>query len=470
MPFVDLRDFIEKLDEINELKRVNGADWNLEVGALTELMGECGGPALLFDKVKGYPAGYRIATNIFISARRMALALDLNSGSDRVGLVDGFRKKIKEFKPIPPVEVKTGPVKENVLLGKDVDLFKFPTPKWHAGDGGRFIGTGDLVITRDPDTGLINLGTYRVQIHDKTTGGMAAFPFRHGRLHMEKYWAKGLNAPVAVACGQDPVLFIMSTFAVPTGISEYDFSGWLRNKPIEVTKGEVTGLPIPATAEIVIEGEVPPPEVETRLEGPFGEYIGYYSKKALPVPVLRVKSILHRDDPILLGVPPVKSPLSQFAADHNSAIIWNELEKVGVPGVKGVWASLIASEHIVVVSIKQMYAGHAKEAGLAALKGTGRYVIVVDDDVDPTNLGDVLWAVGTRSDPEHSIEIIRNCRVSLSLDPRIPPEKKSKGDLTYSKAIIDACIPYHWKDEFPPVNKISQELREKMLGKWKDLF
>ncbi len=474
MPFSDMREFITQLDSVQELRKVEKARWDLEIGAITELMAERKGPALLFDKIKGYKDGYRIATNLLISPRRMALALDLPQRLTNLELVDEFRRKLKEFRLIPPVEVNRGPVEENVYFADDVNLLKFPIPKWHEHDGGRYIGTGDMVITRDPDTDWINFGTYRVQVYNENTAGMAALPFSQGRKIMEKYWAQGLNCPVAVVCGQDPILFISSAFPVPWGISEYDFAGGLRGKPIEVIRGKETDLPIPATAEIVLEGEVPPPEVETRLEGPFGEYKGYYSKRAFPLPVLKIKSILHRDDPILHGCIPMKPPMGEFGFHFSAPIVWNELEKAGVTNIKGVWATTISTGDIIVISVTQGYPGHANEVGLIAvarkeLGGIGRFVIVVDDDIDPSNTDDVLWALATRCDPESSINIIRGCWYSL-LDPMFSPEKRKKGDFTISKAIINACKPYHWINEFPSVNKISQTLRKKTMEKWRNLF
>jgi 4-hydroxy-3-polyprenylbenzoate decarboxylase len=404
----------------------------------------------------------------------MAIALDLPVQTSGIELVDKLRKTIKELKLIPPVDVESGPVKENIHTAKDVNLFEFPIPLWHEQDGGRYIGTGDMVITKDPDTSWVNFGTYRVQVHNKNTAGMGALPYSHGMQIMKKYWAKGLSCPVAVVCGQDPSLFVSSAFPVPWGISEYDVAGSIRGKAIEVVKGEKTALPIPATAEIVLEGIVPPPEVETRLEGPFGEYKGYIGKNDPHCPVIKVQSILHRDNPLLHGCIPMKPPIGQFAVHFSAPIVWNALEKAEVSDVKGVWATTVNTGDIIVVSIKQRYPGHAKEAGLIVasrkdLGSLGRFVIIVDDDVDPSNTDDVLWALATRCDPRSSIDIVRDCWYP-SGDPLFSPEKIRKGDFTISKAIINACKPYNWIDKFPSVNKISYELREKTMEKWRDLF
>lgn len=477
MAFKDLREFIDKLEEVGEVKTIRNADWDLEIGAISEIMAERDGPALIFDEIKGYPIGFMVADNLYTTMKRKTLALGLPEGLNEIEYIQKWRDIFKEFKPINPVEIDTGPVMENVHQGNQVDLYEFPTPRWHEQDGGRYIGTGCMVITRDPDEGWVNFGTYRGMLHDKDTIGFYVSPMQHGNLMRRKYWSKGLSCPVAIALGQEPALFAASTCFLPWGVSEYDFAGYLRNEPVEVVKGEVTGLPIPAYAEIVIEGEAPPPEVETRAEGPFGEWTGYYAHGSMPEPIIKVKSVMHRNNPILHGAPPYKPPTS-YTFDlftWRAAVIWNQLEMAGVPGIQGVYLMPAAGGNpISVISIKQSYGGHARQAGLVAAgcKGgayLGRFVIIVDDDIDPSNSDDVLWALATRCDPATSIDLLTGC-LSSALDPRIEPDKKRKGDFTNSKAIINACKPYHWMGEYPLVNKISSKLRQQTTDKWSHLF
>ena len=159
MPFRDLREFIAALEEIDELRSVQGADWNLEIGTLDELNYERLGPALLFDEIKDYPKGYRILTNAMDPLRRALLALDLPLDLDVDTAIEHYEKKVfGPYVPKPPVVVKSGPIHENVFTGEEIDLWKFPTPKWHEGDGGRYIGTGCMVIMKDPDTDVISFG------------------------------------------------------------------------------------------------------------------------------------------------------------------------------------------------------------------------------------------------------------------------------------------------------------------------
>jgi UbiD family decarboxylase len=245
-----------------------------------------------------------------------------------------------------------------------------------------------------------------------------------------------------------------------------------------VIQGPFSGLPIPARAEIVIEGECYPGELQA--EGPFGEWAGYYANcglKPVPEPVVHVKTVLYRDNPILTVSHPAKPPQDVGLAQSvfRSATMWDELEQAGVPGIQGVWLHEVGGGRLFnVVSLRQLYAGHARQAGMLASQVRtgvyiGRYTVVVDEDIDPTNLGDVVWAIATRADPERSIDIIRRCR-SSSADPAISPDIKEKDrnptDTFTSKAIIDACWPYEWKNRAYPVAQISPELRDKLLQKW----
>ncbi|MBI2987034.1 MAG: UbiD family decarboxylase [Deltaproteobacteria bacterium] len=472
----DLRDFIKRAEEMGECKVLEHADWDLEIGNITSWRSSIPNPpVLVFDNIKGYKKGYRVATNLFATNRRTALALGMPLEASGIELVKSWQAKIaKKMELIPPVEVATGPVKENIHLGDEVDLFEFPTPKWHELDGGRYIGTGCMVIMRDPDDGWLNFGTYRVQIHDKSIATVYISPGKQGDLIRKKYWAKGKGCPVAVTCGQAPVLWAASGAAVHWGVSEYEYAGWLINEPIEVTKGVVTDLPIPTSAEIVLEGEIVPPEVDTRVEGPFGEATGYYGSGARPEPVFRVKGILHRNNPILQGnAPNIFHTYTLGTTIKRSARLWTDLDQQ-IPGVKGVWnVDVCGSRAIIVISLEQKYGGHAKQAALlaAGLANTAymwRWIIVVDEDIDPSNIAEVLWALATRGDPE-SVDVIRGCW-GTSLDPQLPPEKRARGDLTHSGGIIMACKPYHWMKEFPPSIKPGQELAEKTKAKWSKFF
>jgi UbiD family decarboxylase len=466
----DLRQWLQEVEGLGELRRLNGVDWNLELGAITALnAGRRDCPALLFDHIKDYPEGFRVLTCSTSSPRLVGLTLKVGTGYNDLELIGAVRERLPlwqaKWNEYPSREVKEGPILENVKSGKEIDLFAFPVPMWNELDGGRYIGTGDAVITGDPDEGWINLGTYRVMVHDERTTGILIVPGQHGRGHVQKYHDQGRPCPIAVSVGHHPLIFRAASIEVPAGV-EYQFMGAIRDEPIEVIREEVTGLPIPADSEMVLVGWCPPGKL--RDEGPFGEWTGYYSSGKEPAPIIEVERVYYRDRPVILGSPPNKAPCdsSYFGVLLRSAMLHNDLEHMGVPDVKGVWISEIAGRQFITVSIKQRYAGHAKQAALLTTQSRigsnmGRYVIVVDEDIDPTNMEDVFWALCTRSDPEKDLDIIRRCR-SNSLDPviRRPAEAYSN-----SRAILDACRPFAWIEEFPRPVQVSDELKERVRRK-----
>jgi 4-hydroxy-3-polyprenylbenzoate decarboxylase len=477
MPWRDFRAFLAELERRGDVKQVEGASCELEIGTLTELMAERYGPMLMFDRIDGYPAGHRIASKPYQTASRTALALGLPTDVSQLEMFRVWRERLRSFQGIPPETVTDGPVMENAFEGDEVDLTSLPVPRWHEHDGGPYIGTGCAVVTSDLDTGNINLGTYRCMLHDEKTTGVDIAPYHHGNLHMKGWWAKGKSAPVAVAITPDPYTFLASTQSVPSTLSEYDFAGFVKGAPIEVMKAPRTGLPVPAFAEVVFEGEVPPPDVERREEGPFGEYTGYYAGGQKEAPVIKVTGLYYRSNPIHQGDPPLKPPAGAghwggLPLSGSLSRVWDSMERAGIGGVKGVYALPAGGSLVTVISIKQQYAGHASQVGRVAsglLQNMCRMVIVVDEDIDPSNTEEVLWAVATRSDPVDSFEIQRDCP-SGTLDPMISPARKRAGDLGSSRVIMVACRPWQWRDEFPVVNRGSVGLRSSVLAKWRQLF
>ena len=474
---LDLRGLVEDWRVSGQLKIVQGADADLDIGPLAEVSGlGTEPPALLFDAIKGYPAGYRVLVNMFQTQRRTAQSLGVDDALRGPALVNAIRRRIENYRSVPPQPVASGPITEHVLRGKDLDVFMFPAPKIHKDDGGKYIGTQDAVITKDPDGGWVNLGTARVQLHEPATLGIYISPGKQTRLIAEQYWTKKQPCPVAVVCGVEPVLFAAASLGLPWGVSEYDFAGHVRGEPVRTVSGDYTGLPIPADAEIVLEGEMPPPEVDARPEGPFGEWTGYYATGTRPAPVIHVKRIYYRTDPIITVVGDLKIyPLDSYLSLlFRSAEIWNELDQCGVTDVQGVWQIESAMRFMIVISLRQRYGGHARQAAHVALGAReggylGRFVIVVDDDIDPSNTPDVLWAIATRCDPETSIEIMRGCW-SSPLDPRIPPERRQQGDFTNSRAIIDACRPFRWIKDFSKDHALTAQERAETAAKWKHVL
>jgi UbiD family decarboxylase len=463
----DLREFIEQVDSLGGLKHVRGADPYIEVGAITEVaagLPEC--PAVLFDEFKGFPKGFRIFTNATVNAKRAALALGLDTSLTPLQALQAWMNKRSQLQSLATVPVRSAPFLENSKSGADVDLSIFPVPHWHRHDGGPYIGSGSLVIMRDPDTGWINASIYRVQVHDKNR---VTIQFdhsgRHGNMIARKYWDQGKPCPVAVVNGEDPALFIAGFEYLPAEKSEYEFAGAIKGRPVEVCAGPVTQLPLPVASEIILEGELIPVSETTLPEGPFGEFTGYYAADTRPGPVMNVQAIHYRNSPILLGSPPMKPPRFHFGLPLRAAGIWNDLGAAGVTDVVGVWQHV--SQLMTVVAIQQRYAGHSKRAGLIAAANSymGRVVVVVDEDVDVSNLADVMWAVTTRCEPSESVDIVRNAW-SSGLDPRIPADKKRLGDTSNSKMIIDACRPFAWRDQYPMTSALSISEATAVKAKW----
>ncbi len=469
----DLRDFLTGIEQAGQLQKVQGANWDLEISCLTELnvkQKDC--PVLLFDNVKGYEPGYQVVTCMYATPYREGLILGLPTHYSKLELLRAIGDQLPAWEsqvPNFPIHfVKNGPVTENVHDGNDIDVLEFPALKFHRLDGGRFMSQGGTVVTRDPENGDVNLGAYRTMVHDRNLLGLYISPTGHGRLHYQKHHAKGESCPIAVCLGQDPILFASACLELPAG-TEYQFCGSIRKKSIDVIKEEITGLPIPANSEIVIVGRVPPDK--TMIEGPVGEWTGYYGSKARPAPVIEVERIYHRNNPILqtnfaMQIPADGSFHTNF---FRSALALNELRKMGVPDIKGTWFSEEAKGRcILVVAIKQRYAGHAKQAALLGSQCRpalryARYTIVVDDDIDPTDMSQVLWAVGTRTMPDEDIDIVRRC-VDSALDPA---QRKGVSRFFHmSRAIIDATKPFEWFDEFPQTVDIDQNLVSRVKANW----
>jgi UbiD family decarboxylase len=473
---LDLRPWLAQVSELGELKDVRGADWNLELGAISELnVKKDVPPALLFDEIKGYPRGFRVLTCSTSSPARLSSILRLPIQKTHKGLVAALRGKPAQWQAeaakYDPVYTKTGAVLENVQ--REVNLEAFPSPLWHEMDGGRYIGTGCSVVTRDLDSDWVNVGTYRVQLLDKTHLALDMVPGKHGRIQYEKHKAAGKRFPVAIVFGGDPLGYLISGIEVPFGMCEYNYMGAILKEKVLCIKGELTGLPFPAASEIVIEGFVEPDD--ERTEGPFGEFHGYYPGKEGKAPCVTVERVFFRNDPILMGSPPAKPPndYSYSKAVMRSALLHDALNAAGVSEVQAVWAHEIGGARMFnVVAIRQRYAGHARQAGhILSQCGVGAYLsrwtIVVDEDIDPSNLQEVMWAVATRTDPAIDIDIIQRGMGSKN-DPMFVAYRY---DAPFSsKAIIDACRPWDYKDTFPAVAEASKALQEKTRAKWKDLL
>lgn len=476
MSTLDLRDWLDELAVLGEIQELPGVSANLEIGAVTDLNAKHHGPALLFTDIVGYEGRGRILSCSLSRAARLALALGLDPGLDDQGLVTALQGKPAEWLrragEFPPRRVAGGPAFERTLAGERVDLTGYPAPLWHEGDGGRYLGTGCAVFTRDPEDGWVNVGTYRVCVHDHDRLGLFIEPIHHGAIHIQRWHDRGKPAPIAVSFGHHPLLYLASSMPMPYGVSELGYAGAMAGAPIDVVEGEVTGLPIPATTELAIEGFVYPGELLE--EGPFGEFTGYFAGGRHPRPVIRVERVYERREPIIYGSLPGKPPFdhSYWRSLVESSMLLDALRSGGLPEVKAVWKHEAGCANFwTVIAIQQRYAGHARQAGLlaaisSASASMGRYTIVVDQDVDVTDLEEVIWCLSTRTDPVKSIQILEGLP-SNPLDPMLADLAKP---WSTSRAVIDACRPFERLETFPRVVAVSPELVERVVRRWGDVL
>jgi 2,5-furandicarboxylate decarboxylase 1 len=354
-------------------------------------------PALYFEKV-GCSA-IPLVINLTATYERLALAL----GTTLADLVPTFGERMAH--PLPAREVSRGdaPVKEQVWTGDDVDLGKLPLLTHNELDAGAYITSG-IGIMRDPETGRINAGIYRHQVHSRNELGVWFIDTHHGAYIYRRYEERGQAAPIVIAIGHHPAVVMGAVCRIPGVGGEFDAAGGLLGESVETTLAETCDLPIPARAEIVIEGEVIPHE--RKQEGPFGEWPGHYTEQG-PKPVIRVKAITMRQKPIYYDIFSANREHLVLGGLPRMGSIYRNLKQV-VPGVKAVNVPAHSRMHCY-VSIKKVRDAEVKKAAFAVLNTEPenlKMVVVVDEDIDVFNDGDVMWAIGTRFDAERDLLVI----------------------------------------------------------------
>ena len=478
-PIQDLRQWLARVDRLGELVRVSQAvDRDEEMSAISYLVAKQNpSPAVLFDCAKGFeksPFRARHLWNILgPSVARIALTLEEPAATPTVELIRRTKDKLK--RRIPPREVarSDAPVYENSIIGKKIDLNQLPIPRHWPLDGGRYAGTGDAVITRDPDTGYLNIGTYRMMQQGKAAVGLYLSPGKDARLHITRAWQQGNPIEVAAAWGIDPLFMLVGSQTFPKNVSEYEFAGGIKGQPIPVVRGTTTDLLLPANAELVIEGIIRPNSV--KAEGPFGEFPGYYGRPEAGCPLVEVTAVHHRTNPILTNALMADYPSceqSGFFSVIRSAKIWDDLDKLGIPGIQGVYSHPAAAGGfgMTVIGIEQRHAGHAAQVlALAAQVPGGAYytkwIIAVDDDIDPTDMDQVIWAMASRCNPIEDIDVLRNTW-STWLDPtQNPPDKRPYG----SKALINACKEHRHLPVFSKRTALRKEVYDGIAARWHTL-
>jgi 4-hydroxy-3-polyprenylbenzoate decarboxylase len=523
LAYNDLREWIAALESAGELKRIRAeVDPVLEITEIADRVskgaarkyGRPGGPALLFENVRG-ASGIPVLINQFGSERRMQMALGvdrLDDVAERIRQLlnmkspEGFLEKLKMLPMLAdmgkffPREVSVGPCKE-VIKKKDFSLLDFPVLQCWPQDAGRFI-TLPCVITRDPKTRKRNVGMYRMQIYDATTAGMhwqrqkvAAEHYRD-RLRAGAGSPGGASSPadkhsavdimarsgggsvlaegdrpsgkmeVAVAIGTEPALTFSAIVPAPPEIEEFIIAGFLRQKPVELVKCETVDLEVPASAEIVLEGYVQLDELRT--EGPFGDHTGFYSLED-EYPVFHLTCITHRKDPVyattIVGKPPMEDGFMGKAVER----IFLPLMKLTLPEIVDVNLPVEGIFHnLMIVSIRKSYPGHARKVmnGIWAL-GQAMFtkcIVVVDEDVDVQDLGDVVLKVFNHIDPERDIQFTLGPVDSLDHASRLP-NFGSKMGIDATRKWPTEGFNRPWPDEI----LMDQKTKELVDKKWKEL-
>jgi 4-hydroxy-3-polyprenylbenzoate decarboxylase len=495
MSYKDLRARIEQLEAEGELRRIKAeVDWDLEIGGITRTVLDQRKfrPALLFENIKDYKDGRctKFFTGGMFSFGKVALFLGLPKDTHPREIFrfvkDRFQQRIK------PVIVDSGPAKENILRGDQINLYDFPVPRWRPLDGGRYIITSCMVITRDPDSGVQNIGMYRGMITSPNSIPVLLTPTQHWGLHFRKYEQRGQPMPVAVAIGVDePILMSACAPVLHPDYSEYELAGSLVGEPIPLVKCETSDLEVPANSEIVIEGTISPDPSTFEMEGPFGEYTGYYGGLASPKPTIKVDCITHRNDPILRGTweggtPGRPAETSWFAAPPGIAATWNFLEMVGVPGILDVSVAPGSMAAITRVRIKKQHRAHASQVALAlwispaAMGGAGhKFVVVVDEDIDIYDESAVGWAMAYRVNPGMGDIVMFPDAAGSVLDPSTPPADRDPmkwGHGRWTRVLIDATISWDLEPEaqyggerFPPLaSTLAPEVEQLVKRRWKE--
>mgnify|MGYP001159518644 CR=1 FL=1 len=482
MKFRDLGEFVKFLEDKGELLRISTpVSSELEITEIVDRVVKQGGPALLFENVDG--SDFPVLVNTFGSERRAAWALgveDLNELGKKVekllglakGPPAGFIDKARTLMDLvkiagfPPKHVRSAPSQEEVLLGSEADLNKLPILKCWPLDAGRFI-TLPLVITKDPISGVRNVGMYRMQVYDGQTAGMHWQTHKVGTHHERLAAEAGRDKlEVAVALGGDPATIWTGSAPLPPELDEFVMAGFLRGEGIELTKAKTVDLDVPAQAEIILEGYVVPGE--TRLEGPFGDHTGYYSMQDL-YPVFHLTAITRRRNPIyptiVVGRPIQEDYYMGKATERLflpiMRMVLPEIVDINMPA-EGVFHNLV------IVSIKKEYPGQARKV-MYALWGLGlmmlaKAIVVVDSFVNVHDISEVTWRVTNNLDASQDIIFASGPVDDLDHAAPLPKFGSKVGLDATAKGLMEGRTR-----EWPPDIIMSEDIKALVDTKWNQM-
>jgi len=463
--FPSLRHLLGHLENIGKLKRVKkSVDKDWESACVTrQVMYQPPETrhAILFENVAGFSTP--VATNTLGASRELyAVALGVPSRNGQIDKEAIHAKWVAALdKPLQPIVVKTGPCKEKIARGKDIDLTRFPIPTWTPGqDAGPYLSAGS-VIQKDPETGIQNAGVYRGMIKGSDRIGVLVQPAKHSGVIMQKYEAANEIMPMAIAIGPPPYVGMTSVGRVPYGVDEMSVAGALAGQPIEIVKCETVDLFVPAQSEMIIEGIVRPGIREK--EGPFGDFYGHMGPPAQS-PVIEVTAVTYRDGTIHQGfqeqMPPSEGSCIKDIAMES--ILLASLRRCGIPGVLDLYVHPMSCQSHVVVGIKPQFPSHAKavfSGCWATYPNRAKRVIVVEDDCDIYDDNDVEWHVATRVQPDRDFTMLEK-GTGLPLDPSMPKEQA----IYSGKVGIDATR----KHAYPPRSLPPAEMMAKVRAQWQD--
>ncbi len=475
MPLNDFHQFVEALEKKRLLKRITSrVSSDLEITEITDRISKAGGPALLFEQVEG--SEFPVLINAFGSYERLNIALGV-SGLDEIGKRfeefmtimhrEGFWAKVKLLPDLmraarwAPRKVDKAPCQEVV---EEPDLDALPILKCWPGDGGRFI-TLPLVFTRDPESGIQNIGMYRMQVYDKKTTGMHWHLHKDGRRNHERYAAAGKRMPVAVALGGEPALTYAATAPLPPFIDETLFAGFLRNAPVELVPCLTSDILVPANADFILEGYVETDEL--REEGPFGDHTGYYSLADM-YPVFHVERVTRRKKPIypatIVGRPPMED-----------CFLGKATERLFLPLLRTIFPEIVDIEfplegvfhNCVIVSMKKQYPGHVRKVmsglwGMSQMMYT-KMIVVVDEDIDPHDLSLVAWKVFNNIDAGRDLVVTEGPLDALDHASPRPLYGHKLGIDATRKTLMDGHTRA-WPDDIV----MDDATRERVTRRWKE--
>jgi 4-hydroxy-3-polyprenylbenzoate decarboxylase len=476
MAYNDLREFVRALEKAGELKRIPfEVDPHLEITEFADRSVKHGGPAFLFEKPKG--SSVPVLINAFASSKRMEIALEVDSVDEVARRITEFLEMrmpeglINKLKMLPklaeigaffPKIVADGPCKE-VVKKDGFALSDYPILHCWPQDGGRFI-TLPLVFSKNPDTGKRNCGMYRLQVYDDRTTGMHWQTHKQGAEHHRRLIAAGKKRmDVAVAIGSDPATMYSAILPLPPDLDEMMIAGFLRGKPVEMVKCEMSDIQVPANAEIVLEGYLELGEMRT--EGPFGDHTGFYSL-ADEYPVFHITCVTQRKDPLYATTIVGPPPMEDFYMGKAIERIFLPLMRMQLPEVRDVCMPAEGIFHnLILISIRKSYPGHARKV-MHAIWGLGqamfsKCIVVVDEDVDVQNVSEVAWKALNNIDPERDIQFVMGPVDSLDHSSRLV-NYGSKMGVDATKKWLGEGFTRPW----PDVIKMSPDVQARVDQLW----